>query len=128
MSLRVWVAAGIAASVAIVNNFAWNEMFTFPETHRASPSWGTMLRRCGTFALISGAGLLLNVAVVEFLVAILHLPWLPGVSAGVILAGAWNFFANANLTWRPDPKKRLAQADEGLEMPQSSQPAIEKIK
>jgi len=128
ISLSVWAAAAIAASVAIVNNFVWNEMFTFPEAHRASPSWGAMLRRCGMFALISGAGLLLNVAVVEFLVAILHLPWLPGVSAGIVIAGAWNFFANANLTWPPDPKKRLARADEVLDMPKSSQPAIEKIK
>lgn len=128
MSLRVWAAAGIAASVAIVNNFVWNEMFTFPETHRASPSWGSMLRRSAMFALISGAGLLLNVAVVEFLVAILHLPWLPGVSAGVILAGAWNFFTNANLTWRPGPRKYLSAASEALDMPQSGEPAIEKIK
>ena len=126
--LRVWVAAAAASGVAIVNNFVWNERFTFPERHRASPGWEPMLRRFGAFSLISGVGLLLNVAVVELLVAILHLSWVPGVSAGIIIAGAWNFFTNANLTWRPGPKKYRSAASEALDMPQSGEPAIEKIK
>ena len=126
--LSVWDAAAVAAGAAIVNNFIWNERFTFPESHGASPGWSPMLRRFGTFALISGVGLVLNVAVVELFIAILHLPWLPGVSTGIVVAGAWNFFTNANLTWRPDRKKHLSGANETLDMPQSGQPAVEKIK
>lgn len=126
--MQVWAAAALAAGAAIVNNFAWNERFTFPESHRDSPSWSSMLRRFGMFTLISGAGLLLNVAVVELLVAILHLPWVPGVSAGIVIAGAWNFFTNANLTWRPGRRKDRFATEQALDMPQSSQTVVEKIK
>lgn len=126
--LRVWVAAALAAGAAIVNNFLWNERFTFPESHRASPGWSPMVRRFGMFTLISGFGLLLNVAVVEVLVAIFHLPWLPGVSGGIVIAGAWNFFTNANLTWRPGRRKHLFAANEAFDIPPSSQPVVEKLK
>ena len=96
----VWGAASGAAAIAIVNNFIWNERYTFWETHKAAPGWHQMWRRFLAFTLFSGVGLLINVGVVELLVGTRRVRWLPGVIAGIVLAGAWNFFGNSNLTWR----------------------------
>lgn len=96
----VWAAASGAAGLALVNNFIWNEKFTFWETHEAAPGWGQIWRRFLAFALFSGVGFLINVGIILLLVGTLRVPWLPGVIAGIGLAGAWNFFTNSNLTWR----------------------------
>ena len=113
--LSVWLAATAAAGIAIVNNFIWNERFTFPETYRASPGSGPLFRRFLMFTLISLVGLLLNVAVVELLVAKLHEPWLPGVAAGIAVAGAWNFLTNSNLTWNTGRKKKSSAPTDVLQ-------------
>ncbi|HXR17381.1 MAG TPA: glycosyltransferase family 2 protein [Terriglobales bacterium] len=125
----VWDAAAGAAALAIVNNFVWNERFTFPKTRKASPGVGPMAQRLLAFALISSIGLILNVGVVEGLVGLLHFPWIPGVTAGIAVAGAWNFFANTNLTWKGERKGRTLAASEVSDAPASShEPAVEQIK
>lgn len=121
--LTVWSAAATAAAAAVVNNFVWNERFTFPESHKTKPGWGPMLGRFKMFALISAAGLVLNVGVVELLVGRSHTSWMLGVCAGIILAGAWNFFANANLTWGAGAKRRGFAANKALDLQASKQGA-----
>jgi dolichol-phosphate mannosyltransferase len=106
----VWLAATVSAAVAIINNFAWNEKFTFPETQQVFPGAGPLARRFALFTVISLAGLVLNVGVVELLVAILHFPWLIGVASGIAVAGGWNFFSNSNWTWRPQRTKNPTPA------------------
>jgi len=96
----VWSSAPPASALAVVNNFIWNEKFTFKETHQASPRGHSMWRRFLTFTLLSLIGLVINFAVVVLLLASLHVRWVLGVTAGIALGGAWNFFSNANLTWR----------------------------
>ena len=113
----VWQAATGAAAFAILNNFAWNERFTFPEARKATPGVGPVVYRLLIFTLISLGGLILNVAVVELLVAKLRLHWVPGIIAGIAVAGAWNFFANANFTWKVKRKNETAATAETLEAP-----------
>ena len=100
LNCAVWVAASIAASIAIVNNFIGNEWFTFWETHNALPGWKRIWQRFLAFSLLSGVGLLINVGIVEILVGTRHVHWLIGLIAGIGFAGAWNFFSNANVTWQ----------------------------
>jgi len=110
----VWAAAPGAAGLAMVNNFIWNEKFTFWETHKAA-DWGSVLQRFLAFTVSSTAGLLLNVGLVSLLVGRLGVPWAPGLLAGIGLAGLWNFFANSNLTWHAwrDRKALSKTADAG---------------
>lgn len=125
----VWEAATGAAAVAILNNFIWNERFTFPEAQKASPGMGSGMRRLLMFTLISLVGLVLNVGAVEVLVAIMHLSWVLGVVAGIVVAGAWNFFANANITWKVERKNKTLVELEALDTSASKQePAVEDIK
>jgi dolichol-phosphate mannosyltransferase len=97
---QVPVAAAAGAGLAIVNNFVWNELFTFWEARKAEPGWGCVLRRFFSFLLFSSAGVAINVLLITLLVAVITLPLIPGIITGIGAAAVWNFFANSNATWR----------------------------
>jgi len=93
-------AALSAAGFGMVNNFIWNEKWTFWETRKAAPGWNYGLRRFLASILFSTAGLLIHVGLVWLLVGALGAPWLPSVIAGMGVGAACNFFINSNVTWR----------------------------
>lgn len=93
-------AAVAGAGLAIVNNFAWNELVTFWETRKSQPGWTGVARRFFAFAMFSAAGVGLNVALIALLVVALGWPLIPGVVTGISVAALWNFFVNSNVTWR----------------------------
>lgn len=97
---RVPVAAVAGAGLAIVNNFIWNEVFTFWESRKAEPGWGRVLHRFLSFTLFSVAGIGINVLLVSLLVSLFRAPLIPGIVTGILVAAMWNFFANSNATWR----------------------------
>jgi dolichol-phosphate mannosyltransferase len=104
---RVPVAAIAGAGLAIVNNFVWNELFTFWEARKAEPGWSHVLRRFLSFGLFSAAGIALNVMLISLLVIGLKVPLIPGVVIGIGGAAVWNFFANSNATWRAWWNRRI---------------------
>jgi dolichol-phosphate mannosyltransferase len=97
---RIPVAAAAGAGLAIVNNFVWNELFTFWEARKAEPGWARVLRRFFSFVLFSTAGIAINVLLITLLVPVFGVPLVPGIVMGIGAAAVWNFFANSNATWR----------------------------
>jgi len=93
-------AALVGVALAIFNNFVWNEVVTFPEARRLDPSTRALFRRMLAFAGFSAAGAVLSLALIAVLVGALEWPTTPGVLAGILAAGLWNFTTNSNLTWR----------------------------
>jgi putative flippase GtrA len=98
---RLVVANSISFSTAVVSNFTWNRLWTFPES-RQRPIAGQL----GQFALVNVIGLGINNVV---LWAIFHIitnfipdPWdynLAKITAiGVVLF--WNYFVNRLWTYR----------------------------
>lgn len=81
----------VAISLAILNNFIWNNFWTFGTT-------GVQSRRLAQFVTISLIGMVVNLVVVNILVA-KGLHYAPANLAGIMLATAWNFYANARWTW-----------------------------
>jgi dolichol-phosphate mannosyltransferase len=86
--------------VAMVHNFLWNDFFTFWETRRAQPGLSNMLRRFGTFVIVSVTGALLHVGIFGTLAGALELPHAVSLFSAIACAGGYNFFVNSNLTWR----------------------------
>jgi len=104
---------GVAA--AIVNNFLWNDLFTFWEARKASPGFGNFLGRFLAFTFFSSAGALLNVLILWTLHLALGLPQVPSLIFAIGVAGIFNFMINANLTWRAWWNRKLlsrTQAEE----------------
>ena len=81
----------VATSLAILNNFVWNNYWTFKATTVQS-------RRLVQFIVISLIGMLITIAVLNILVG-LGFHYAPANLAGIMIATAWNFFANSRWTW-----------------------------
>ncbi len=95
------LANTVSVSVAILSNFVWNRLWTFPESRSRKKR-----KQLPQFALINIIGLLINNLIVVGLDAVLvpHIgePWsyniAKAVAIGVVLF--WNFGANRLWTYR----------------------------
>ncbi len=81
----------VAITLAILNNFMWNNFWTFKTT-------GIQSRRLIQFVVISLIGMVVNLIAANILVA-QGMHYAVANLAGIALATAWNFYANARWTW-----------------------------
>jgi dolichol-phosphate mannosyltransferase len=88
------------AAFAIMNNFIWNDRFTFQETRVSDPGWTQAVGRFVSFSVFSITGLALNVCVIWALNGLFHVRLMWSALAGVSIAAVSNFVLNSNLTWR----------------------------
>ena len=90
----------IAAEFAIMNNFLWNDMWTFADIASEQRGWRQRLRRFLKFNIICLAGLVINVMVLNlvfnFLLRNRYVANLIAIAVGTI----WNFWVNLKLSWR----------------------------
>ncbi len=90
--LALVLASALAAELAIVNNFWWNDRWTFKRTQL---SW----QRFARFNLVSLAGLVITTGTLWVLVRQLGVYYLTANLLGIAVATAWNFVANSLWTW-----------------------------
>ena len=89
-----------AAELAIINNFIWNDAWTFRDLVGAQRGARHKLRRLLKFNAVCGAGLLLNVLLLNVQFNVLHMN---RYVANLIAIGAvtiWNYWLNLKLNWR----------------------------
>ncbi len=91
LGLPLGPAGVLAVALAIVNNFVWNNYWTFGAT-------GFAARRLARFVAVSLVGLAINVTALKLLVHF-GTHYLPADFAGILLATSWNFLANSRWTW-----------------------------
>jgi len=91
--LPLVVASALSTEVAIVNNFCWNDRWTFRRTQLS-------LHRFAQFNLVSLAGLAITTFTLWVLVRHLGLYYLAANLLCIGLATAWNFVVNSLWTWR----------------------------
>jgi dolichol-phosphate mannosyltransferase len=90
----------IAAELAIVNNFLWNDVWTFRDLVGAERGARFKLRRFAKFNAICGAGLLLNLALLNLQFNLLHMNRYLANSIGIVVVTVWNYWFNLKLSWR----------------------------
>jgi len=96
--LQYLVAATIAVELAIVHNYALNELWSFSKFRRSiRSSWVT---RFGKFQLVSIGGMAINLGILFVLRGLMALPLLPSNIAGIAGAVVYNYAANKLWTWR----------------------------
>ncbi len=90
----------IAGEIAILNNFFWNDAWTFADVSMKQQEWRQRLKRFLKFNLICLAGLLLNVLVLNlvfnFIIPNRYIANLIAIAVATI----WNFWVNLKLSWR----------------------------
>lgn len=85
----------IATWVAMTSNFFLNNVITYSDQRlRGSRLW----RGLGSFYLACGLGVLINLAVADWLYLQMTPYWLAGF-AGAAIAAVWNFMTTASVTW-----------------------------
>ncbi len=90
------VSAAIAIELSIVNNFVWNDVWTF----KSAKNLGGNFQRFWSFQAVSMAGLAVNMSLLCLLADVAGVCYLFANLAGIFVAFAWNYAANRHYTWR----------------------------
>jgi putative flippase GtrA len=93
IGLPLVIASALSVELAIANNYAWNDRWTFGQTRLS-------LARFVKFNVASIAGLLLTTATAWLLVHQAGMNYLLANLVGISLAAMCNFVASARWTWR----------------------------
>ncbi len=90
----------IAAESAIVNNFVWNDLWTFRDLVPEQRTLTAGFRRLGKFNLICLAGLALNVVLLNVQFNLLGMNRYLANAVAILVVTAWNFLVSRALAWR----------------------------
>jgi dolichol-phosphate mannosyltransferase len=90
----------IAAEVALINNFAGNEVWTFRELAAAQAACGQRLIRLLKFNLICAAGIVLSVLLLNLQVHALRVNVYLANFLSIVAVRLWNFFLNLKFGWK----------------------------
>lgn len=90
----------IAGEVAVINNFLWNDRWTFGDVSSHQKGWKSRLWRFMKFNAICLAGIVLNVLLLNFFFNVLGINRYLANLLAIGLVTIWNFWLNLKLGWR----------------------------
>jgi dolichol-phosphate mannosyltransferase len=90
----------VASELAIVNNFLWNDRWTFGDISTQQKGWNKRLKRFLKFNLICLAGLVLNVLLLNLLFNVFGINRYVANLLAIAAVTLWNFWLNLKLSWR----------------------------
>ncbi|MBE9010226.1 glycosyltransferase [Pseudanabaenaceae cyanobacterium LEGE 13415] len=96
----------IASELAIVNNFIWNDLWTFGDISRSQRGNRTRFKRFLKFNLICLMGLILNVLILNLLYNAFGINRYVANLIAIVLVTFWNFWINLKLSWRVTDVRR----------------------
>ncbi|EDX72551.1 GtrA-like protein [Coleofasciculus chthonoplastes PCC 7420] len=99
-------SAILSAEVAILNNFLWNDLWTFGDISRHQRGWRQRLERFLKFNLVCLAGLILNVLLVNLLFNVFGINEYVSKLIAIAAVTVWNFWINLKLSWRVTDVRR----------------------
>jgi dolichol-phosphate mannosyltransferase len=95
----------IAAQAAIVNNFIWNDLWTFGDISARQSGGKDRLRRFAKFQMICLIGLVLNTTLLNIQFNVFGMNRYIANGIAILVVTAWNFWLNLKLSWRTaDPE------------------------
>jgi dolichol-phosphate mannosyltransferase len=100
----------LAAEAAIVNNFLWNDSWTFRDIAQKLGGGGARLKRFFRFNLICAMGLALSVLLLSLQVDVLGMNRYVANAIAIALVTAWNFWMNKAFSWAPPEAQRAQPA------------------
>ncbi|MBV8884982.1 MAG: glycosyltransferase [Chroococcidiopsidaceae cyanobacterium CP_BM_RX_35] len=90
----------VSGELAIINNFLWNDRWTFGDVAAGQQGWRQRCKRFLKFNMICLAGLMLNVLVLNLIFNfVIHNRYIANLIA-IAVATVWNFWVNLKLSWR----------------------------
>ena len=90
----------VAAEVAILNNFFWNDAWTFRDLAADQQGRLQKLKRFGKFNAVCALGVALNVGLLNLQFNLLGMNRYLANAIAIGLVTMWNFWLNMKLSWR----------------------------
>jgi len=90
----------IAAEMAILNNFWWNDLWTFRDLSAQQRGMKARLRRLGKFQLICLAGVAINTILLNLQFNLLGMNRYIANAVAIAAVTGWNFWLNLKISWR----------------------------
>ncbi len=90
----------LSAEVAVVNNFLWNDVWTFGDISRQQRGQRQRLRRFLKFNLICLAGIIIQALIVSALNDVFGINEFVAKLLAIAAVTLWNFWINLKLSWR----------------------------
>lgn len=119
ISLPLYLSTALSIEVAIVNNFLWNDAWTFADLAQRQKGWGARLARFYKFNLVCLIGAALQIGIMAMILAVPVMSQIPELTGrlvtaawtnnadeylakvlAIILVTLWNFWLNLKLSWR----------------------------
>lgn len=100
LGLGLTRSAILAAEVAIMSNFLWNDLWTFGDIASRQKGYQKCFKRLLKFNTICLSGLILNVLVLNLLFNVFELDEYVGQLVAIASVMLWNFWFNVKLSWR----------------------------
>jgi len=99
-------SAILAGEIAIINNFLWNDLWTFGDIARKQRQSSKVVKRFLKFNIICLMGLILKVLILNIFFNALHLNAYLANFLAIVLVTFWNFWINLKLSWRVTETKK----------------------
>ncbi len=96
-------AAGVAVECAILNNFLWNELWTFRDRTVGARHFTARLRRLASFNAVCAAGAAFQLAMVWGLAIQWGWSYWATNLLAIVLVTFWNYGLNTSWTWTALP-------------------------
>ncbi|WP_449417597.1 glycosyltransferase [Phormidium nigroviride] len=100
LGLALTRSAMLSSEVAIINNFLWNDLWTFGDISKRQPGKRQQFKRFLKFNLICLMGLILNVLLVNLLFNVFAVNEYLAKLIAIVAVTLWNFWINMKLSWR----------------------------
>jgi len=97
VSLDLMLASFFAIELSILNNFLWNDRWTFHA--RADPKLSKWYERLVAFNIVSAGGVVINMGFLYLFTTVFGIYYLIANLIGILLAFVWNFMVNRRFTW-----------------------------
>jgi len=89
-----------SSEVAVLNNFLWNDLWTFRDISSLQTGWERLIKRFLKFNLICLIGIGLNLIILNFLYNYLGINKNLANLIAIAIVTVWNFWFNLKLSWR----------------------------
>ncbi|MGC1310581.1 MAG: GtrA family protein [Phormidesmis sp.] len=123
VGLPLYLSTALSIEVAIINNFLWNDAWTFADLAQRQKGWAARFGRFYKFNLVCLMGAFLQVGIMAVLLLVPAVNQLPAFASqfttaswtnnaneyfakivAIALVTLWNFWINLKLSWRTKSK------------------------
>jgi dolichol-phosphate mannosyltransferase len=94
----------LAAEAALLNNFVWNDMWTFGAISREQKTMGQRAKRFLKFNAICSLGIILNILILNIEFNYFHMNRYIANLVAIGLVTLWNYKSNKEFSWRVTSK------------------------